>query len=114
MQTSCVVALVLSGVLAPAARDLPKEPSEFVQVKTSPVPESLEGQVLRALPRVARARGDLQIVYEVQAEKVGPVRFYPLVGPARLVQAHYKCTVYSNVGVEVVYIDHEKLKPEKE
>jgi hypothetical protein len=114
MQTPCLAALVLSGILAPAVPDLPREPIEFVQVKPSPLPESLEGMVLRALPRAARARGDLQIVYEVQAEKVGPVRFYPLVGPARLVQARYKCTVYSNAGVEVVYIDHEKLKPEKE
>lgn len=112
MQSACVAVLLLSGVLTPAVPDLPKEPIEFIQVK--PAPESLEQRVLRALPKAARARGDLQIVYEVQAEKVGPVRFYPLVGPARLIQAHYKCTVYSSAGVEVVYIDHEKLKPEKE
>jgi hypothetical protein len=53
---------------------------------------------------------------------IDPPRFYPLIGPAQLHHAHYKCTVYCSertiVGypvphtlddrevIEVIYIDH--------
>ena len=54
-----------------------------------------------------------------------PPRFYPLVGPAQLHHAQYKCTVYfteimkvgwpipytttNEDGQEVIYIDHNHL-----
>lgn len=67
-------------------------------------------------------RNDVRIIKEKIADYVDPPRFYPLIGPAQLHHAHYKCTVYFDevtiVGypiphtlhdreaIEVVYIDH--------
>jgi hypothetical protein len=61
-------------------------------------------------------------VKEKIADYIDPPRFVPLIGPAQLHHAHYKCTIYftevTRVGwpvphtlndeeaVEVVYIDH--------
>ena len=69
-----------------------------------------------------KQRNDVRIIKEKIADYVDPPRFYPLIGPAQLHHAHYKCTVYfdekTTVGypvphtlhdreaVEVVYIDH--------
>ena len=70
-------------------------------------------------------RNDIRIVIDKIADYMDPPRFYPLVGPAQLHHAHYKCTVhYSEVvyvgwpiphslvneeAVEVLYIDHNHL-----
>jgi hypothetical protein len=67
-------------------------------------------------------RNNVRIVKEKIADYVDPPRFVPLVGPAQLHHAHYKCTIYftevTHVGwpvphtitdedtVEVIYIDH--------
>jgi hypothetical protein len=67
-------------------------------------------------------RNDVKIVKELIADYIDPPRVYPLIGPAQLHHAHYKCTIYYNettrVGwpiphtlrdedaVEVIYIDH--------
>ena len=69
-----------------------------------------------------KQRNDVRIVKEKIADYVDPPRFYPLIGPAKLHHAHYKCTIYfeekTTIGypvphtlhdreaVEVVYIDH--------
>ncbi|MEM6979460.1 MAG: hypothetical protein AAF539_07300 [Planctomycetota bacterium] len=69
-----------------------------------------------------KQRNDVRIIKEKIADYVDPPRFYPLIGPAQLHHAHYKCTVYFDektiVGypiphtlhdretIEVVYIDH--------
>nr|WP_197136732.1 hypothetical protein [Crateriforma conspicua] len=69
-----------------------------------------------------KQRNDVRIIKEKIADYVDPPRFYPLIGPAQLHHAHYKCTVYfdekTTVGypvphtlhdreaIEVVYIDH--------
>jgi hypothetical protein len=69
-----------------------------------------------------RQRNDVRIIKEKIADYVDPPRFYPLIGPARLHHAHYKCTVYfeekqiigypvphtlhDREAVEVLYIDH--------
>lgn len=69
-----------------------------------------------------KQRNDVRIIKEKIADYVDPPRFYPLIGPAQLHHAHYKCTIYfeekTTVGypvphtlhdkeaVEVVYIDH--------
>ncbi len=69
-----------------------------------------------------KQRNDVRIIKEKIADYVDPPRFYPLLGPAQLHHAHYKCTVYFDektiVGypvphtlhdeesIEVVYIDH--------
>ncbi len=70
-------------------------------------------------------RNNIQIRKELIADYVDPPRFYPMIGPAQLHHAHYKCTVYfsetKRVGwpvphtlededsVEVIYIDHNHL-----
>ena len=67
-------------------------------------------------------RNDVTIIKEKIADYVDPARIVPLIGPAQLHHAHYKCTVYYTerriVGwpvphtlededaVEVVYVDH--------
>lgn len=93
-------------------------------------------EVMRALERARPIEGGVPLLHEVQRSKVrmiiepladyvDPPRVYPLVGPAQLHHAHYKCTIYfeetTRVGWplpyttkdedarEVVYIDHNHL-----
>ena len=95
-----------------------------------------DDQVIRELNRVRPIAGSvpgLEVTYrnikgitkELIADYVDPVRFYPLVGPAQLHHAHYKCTVYfeevtqvgwpvphqikTENGMEVLYIDKDHL-----
>ncbi len=92
-----------------------------------------DDEVLRALERAKPVQGGLPFLHEVQrsnvrivkekiADYIDPPRFIPLIGPAQLHHAHYKCTVYysetTRVGwpvpytvqdqdaAEVIYIDH--------
>ena len=69
-----------------------------------------------------KQRNDVRIIKEKCADYIDPPRFYPLIGPAQLHHAHYKCTIYfeektivgypkphtlhDREAVEVVYIDH--------
>lgn len=95
-----------------------------------------EDEVMRALESARPVKGNWPLLYEVQrnnvrivvepiADYVDPPRFYPMVGPAQLHHAHYKCIVYfteiTHVGwpipytttnedtQETVYIDHDHL-----
>lgn len=70
-------------------------------------------------------RDNVRIVKSLIADYVDPPRFYPLIGPAQLHHAHYKCTVYysetkrkgwpnphtleDEEEIEVIYIDHNHL-----
>ncbi|MEM9587112.1 MAG: hypothetical protein AAGA03_07510 [Planctomycetota bacterium] len=92
-----------------------------------------DDEVMRAIERARPVEGGIPLIWEKQrndvriikekiADYVDPPRFYPLIGPAQLHHAHYKCTVYfderTTVGypvphtlhdreaIEVVYIDH--------
>jgi hypothetical protein len=92
-----------------------------------------DDEVMRALERAKPIQGGLPMLHEVQrnnvrivkdkiADYVDPPRVIPLIGPAQLHHAHYKCTVYYSettwVGwpiphklhdedsQEVLYIDH--------
>ena len=72
-----------------------------------------------------RQRNNVRITKEKIADYIDPPRVYPLIGPAQLHHAHYKCTIYftevtragwpvphTNVDedtVEVIYIDHNHL-----
>jgi len=72
-----------------------------------------------------RNRSNVRIVKDKIADYIDQPRVYPLLGPAQLHHAHYKCTVYfvetTRVGwplpytttcpdaQEVVYIDHNHL-----
>ncbi|MFM8252650.1 MAG: hypothetical protein ACKOBW_13725 [Planctomycetota bacterium] len=95
-----------------------------------------DDEVMRAFEKARPIEGGLPLLHEVQrnnvrivkekiADYVDPPRFYPLIGPAQLHHAHYKCTIYysqvTRVGwpvphtlrdedaAEVVYIDHNHL-----
>lgn len=95
-----------------------------------------EDEVMRALESARSVEGGLPFLHEINrnnvrividpiADYVDPPRVYPLIGPAQLHHAHYKCTVYftevTRVGwpipyttvdedaQEVVYIDHNHL-----
>ena len=92
-----------------------------------------DDEVWRALERADSVQGGFPFLHEVQrnnvtmvkdkiADYIDPPRVIPLIGPAQLHHAHYKCTIYFTkrtiVGwpiphtlededsVEVVYIDH--------
>ena len=70
-----------------------------------------------------RVRNNVKIVKEKIGDYVDPPRVVPIIGPAQLHHAHYKCTIYFteviHVGLpiphtitnedacEVVYIDHD-------
>lgn len=72
-----------------------------------------------------RYRSNVRITKDLMDDHVDPPRVYPLIGPAQLHHAQYKCTVYFNettrVGwplphtlvnedaQEVLYIDHDHL-----
>ena len=95
-----------------------------------------DDEVMRALEKARPIQGGLPLLYEIQrnnvrivvepiADYIDPPRVYPLVGPAQLHHAHYKCIVYftevTQVGwpipytttdedcQEVIYIDHDHL-----
>jgi len=92
-----------------------------------------DDEVMRALERARPSEGGLPLLHEIQrnnvrivkekiADYVDPPRFVPMIGPAQLHHAHYKCTIYytevTRVGwpvpyttrdedsVEVIYVDH--------
>jgi hypothetical protein len=92
-----------------------------------------DDEVMVGLERVRPVRGGLPLLWERQrnnvrivkdkiADYIDPPRVYPLIGPAQLHHAHYKCTVYftetTRMGwplpytttvddaQEVIYIDH--------
>ena len=93
-----------------------------------------DDQIMRALERAKPIQGGMPLLHTIQrknvriikekiADYVDPPRVYPLIGPARLHHAHYKCTVYySEVNwagwpvphrtidedaVEIIYIDKD-------
>lgn len=91
-----------------------------------------DDQVMRALPSIEGKipflsevqRNNVRIVKELIADYVDEPRVYPLVGPAQMHHAHYKCTVYfdkvsrsnwpipythQDDSIEVVYIDKDHL-----
>ena len=92
-----------------------------------------DDEVMRAFEKARPIQGGMPFLHEVQrnnvrivkekiADYIDPPRVVPLIGPAQLHHAHYKCTIYytqvTRIGwpiphtlrdedaVEVVYIDH--------
>ena len=70
-----------------------------------------QGEILRAMPRVARGvpyiyeefRDDIEFTVEKMIDRVDPIRFFPLIGPAQLHHCHWKCTVYYTETIESSY-----------
>jgi hypothetical protein len=100
------------------------------------VDDPSDDEVMRALESARGHEGGFPLLHEIQwnnirilkekiADYVDPPRNYPIVGPAQLHHAHYKCTIYyseiTRVGwpvpyttvdedrIEVIYIDHNHL-----
>ena len=104
---------------APVALD-PPSPDEVMRALEKA--DSVEGGVPLLFER---QRNNVRMVIEPIADYVDPPRVYPLIGPAQLHHAHYKCTIYysetTRVGWpvpyttvdedsrEVIYIDHNHL-----
>ncbi len=95
-----------------------------------------DDEIMRALESARPLEGGVPFLHEVQrnnvkivvepiADYIDPIRTYPMVGPAQLHHAHYKCIIHfsekKRVGwpfphtlhdeecQEVVYIDHNHL-----
>jgi hypothetical protein len=95
--------------------------------------EPSDDEVMVAFEKARPIEGGIPLLHEVQrnnvrickekiADYVDPPRFVPLIGPAQLHHAHYKCTIYYEKVVwvgwpipysyrdedarEVIYIDH--------
>ena len=50
-----------------------------------------------------KQRNNVRIIKEKIADYVDPPRFYPLIGPAQLHHAHYKCTIYFDEKTTIGY-----------
>jgi hypothetical protein len=95
--------------------------------------EPSDDEIMRAFERALPTQGGLPLLHEIQrndvrivkekiADYIDPPRIVPLIGPAQLHHAHYKCTIFysekTRVGwpvpyttndeeaIEVIYIDH--------
>ena len=83
-----------------------------------------DDEVMRALEKARPVQGGLPCLYEVQrnnvrmvvepiADYIDPPRVYPLVGPAQLHHAHYKCIVYytevTRVGWPIPYTTTRRM-----
>jgi len=95
--------------------------------------EPTDDEIMRAFEKAKPIAGGLPLLHEIQrnnveivkekiADYIDPPRVYPLIGPAQLHHAHYKCTIFysetKRIGwpiphtlrdedaVEVMYIDH--------
>ena len=80
-----------------------------------------DGEVLRAMPRVARGvpyafeqfRDDIVIVKNRLVDKIDPPRFFPLVGPAQLHHCHWECIIYYTETVQSDYPFPTKVKKQR-
>jgi len=91
-----------------------------------------DAMVLRAMLHIPRGvpyvyeefRDQIEVTKELLVDRIDPVRFFPLIGPANLHHCHWKCTIYftetvesgypfpfraKRPRVEVVYIDKDHL-----
>jgi hypothetical protein len=64
-------------------------------------------EILRALPAKDRPK-NARIQCELLVYQLNAPRFYPLVGPARLAQAHFKCTASADGKSDVGNIDRRR------
>lgn len=85
----------------------------FDYARLMPVDWPTAAEIVRALPVINGARQNVRCGCELILFKQEEARNYPLVGVARLNKAHYRCTVNSDRGKEVVYVDRDHLEPVK-
>jgi hypothetical protein len=107
--------LLLFAFCAAARADLPPMENDLgeVVVAQSPADEPSDADVLRWLPPAAR--NNIMIERKLLVLREGPVRFYPVVGKARMVESTFKCRVYSDTAdrpkAEDVYVRVNRLRP---
>ncbi|VTR97609.1 hypothetical protein [Tuwongella immobilis] len=65
-------------------------------------------EVLDAVTWQAGAQPQVQSI-ELDAHRVHPERFFPLVGLARLHAATYRCVVQTTTGAKTIYLDQHAL-----
>jgi len=106
--------LLLLGIFPLQTRaDVPRTTGEDGRAQLSPfLPYPTEAEILAELP-TAPPRHGLRISFHVSAPRMGPLRNFPQVGQARLVSYLFRCTVHSNRGREVVYIEKGELRQAK-
>jgi hypothetical protein len=82
-----------------------------------------EAEVLRAMPHVKRGvpyfceefRDKIEVTSERMVDKIDPVRFFPVVGPAQLHHCHWKCIIYYTETIESGYpFPFKTVKPRDE
>ncbi|MDB5384363.1 MAG: hypothetical protein JWM11_9 [Planctomycetaceae bacterium] len=81
--------------------------------QTSPIDFPSAGAILRAVRAGKPHSKNEHIQCKLVLHKVSDIRVYPLVGPARLATAHFECTVTTEAGRDVFYIDQSQLIPVK-
>lgn len=69
-----------------------------------PSPEEIVA-ALQKSERVNNLGPNVRMVIEPIAAYLDPPRVYPLIGPAQLHHAHYKCMIYSDNGARSIYVD---------
>ncbi|MCA9071600.1 MAG: hypothetical protein KDA84_21890, partial [Planctomycetaceae bacterium] len=97
------------------------------KLQTDAIDPPTDEEVLKALEKQLGAdvdRRKIRIVKEKVKDSTGPAKFYPMVGPARMRDVQFKCTVYyekdrksdwpipfRHVSQEqaVIYVDHDHL-----
>src|SRR5262245_40800228 len=81
-----------------------------------------DGEIDRALPPVARGvpfvfeeyRDDITIVKnQLGKPTVGPVRFYPIIGPAVLVESKWECATYYTETIQTAFPFPTELKKKR-
>jgi hypothetical protein len=70
-----------------------------------------DAEVLRAVPVGTVLGDDGRVERRLTRYRVGPIRLYPLVGPARLIEVRFKCVATGNRGRAVVFWDGDHLIP---
>ena len=82
-----------------------------------------DDEVMHALESARPVQGGVPLIWEKQRNNVrilkekiadyhDPPRFYPLIGPASLHHAHYKCTIYFEEKTTVGYpVPHTLARP---
>jgi RNA polymerase sigma factor (sigma-70 family) len=77
--------------------------------KAQRLPRPSMEEVARALPRSWANAQLKKVSFVVIAHRVEEPRMFPIIGPARLARTQWKCTVFADKRVEIVYLDRDHL-----
>lgn len=71
------------------------------------LPPPSDDEVLNALDAVVEDRANVQIIKELVDRHTDDVKVYPLIGPAAVHHAIYRCRVFDKSSTYVVYVDQK-------